>query len=235
MCTARGSRHPRAVAIDPRAHARGRAPPLPGSARAPARLRPGPDPARVRGWGTIHGVESLRGQLLLAAPSLMDPNFHRTVVLIGEHTGDGALGVVLNRPSALTVGEAVPALEPALEGDNAVYVGGPVAPNAIMFLAEFVEPSFAALLVFGRIGLLSSQSELDELPSATDRGRVFAGHAGWGPGRARRGARQRRPGSPSRRCRRTSSPTTRQVSGARCSRARADASRCWHACHPIPR
>jgi putative transcriptional regulator len=127
-------------------------------------------------------VESLRGQLLLAAPSLTDPNFSRTVVLIGEHTPEGALGVVLNRPSALTVGEALPALEPALGPDNAVFVGGPVAPNSIMFLAEFVDPSFAALLVFGRIGLLSSESELDGLPDATDRGRVFAGHAGWGPG-----------------------------------------------------
>jgi putative transcriptional regulator len=127
-------------------------------------------------------VESLRGQLLLAAPALTDPNFQRTVVLIGEHNADGALGVVLNRPSPLTVAQAVPALGDAVDGDGAVYVGGPVAPNSIMFLAEFLEPSYAALLVFGRIGLLSSQAEIDELPSATERGRVFAGHAGWGPG-----------------------------------------------------
>ena len=55
-------------------------------------------------------MESLRGQLLIATPSLEDPNFARTVVVIGEHTQDGALGVVLNRPSDTPVAEAVPDL-----------------------------------------------------------------------------------------------------------------------------
>ena len=54
--------------------------------------------------------QSLAGQLLLASPSLLDPNFVRTVVLIGIHSDDGAMGVVLNRPSSVTVGEAVPQL-----------------------------------------------------------------------------------------------------------------------------
>jgi putative transcriptional regulator len=56
-------------------------------------------------------VESARGQLLIAGPSLLDPNFWRTVVLVIEHTDDGALGLVLNRPSETTVGEAVSQLE----------------------------------------------------------------------------------------------------------------------------
>jgi putative transcriptional regulator len=54
--------------------------------------------------------ESLAGQLLLASPTLQDPNFARTVVLIGMHSDEGAMGVVLNRPSPVTVGEAVPQL-----------------------------------------------------------------------------------------------------------------------------
>ena len=57
---------------------------------------------------------SLAGQLLLAAPTLLDPNFARTVVLVGMHNEEGAMGVVLNRPSTLTVGEAVPQLEEVL-------------------------------------------------------------------------------------------------------------------------
>ena len=112
----------------------------------------------------------------------MDPNFHRTVVLVSEHTDEGAMGVVLNRRSQVTVGEAVPQLEDAVEGDAAVYVGGPVQPTSIVFLAEFLEPSLAALLVFGRIGFPTSDAEIDALADATDRGRVFAGYAGWGPG-----------------------------------------------------
>jgi putative transcriptional regulator len=127
-------------------------------------------------------VESLRGQLLLAAPSLMDPNFQRTVVLVSEHTDEGAMGVVLNRRSEVTVGEAVPQLEEAVDESAAVYVGGPVQPTSIVFLAEFLEPSLAALLVFGRIGFPSPDTEIGELADATGRGRVYAGYAGWGPG-----------------------------------------------------
>jgi putative transcriptional regulator len=71
-------------------------------------------------------AKSLAGQLLLATPSLLDPNFARTVVLIGVHSEDGAMGVVLNRPSRVTVGEAVPQLQEALGALEPVYVGGPV-------------------------------------------------------------------------------------------------------------
>ena len=55
-------------------------------------------------------ADSLRGKLILASPVLKDPNFARTVVLIAEHTDEGAMGLVLNRPAESTVGEAVPDL-----------------------------------------------------------------------------------------------------------------------------
>ena len=96
--------------------------------------------------------DSLAGQLLLASPALDDPNFRRTVVLIGVHSEEGAMGVVLNRPSEVTVGEAVPQLEQAVAEREPVYVGGPVQPTSIVFLAEFLDPSLAGLLVLGRIG-----------------------------------------------------------------------------------
>ena len=62
-------------------------------------------------------AESLRGKLILASPVLRDPNFVRTVVLIAEHTDEGAMGLVLNRPAGSTVGEAVPDLS-WLAGDD---------------------------------------------------------------------------------------------------------------------
>jgi putative transcriptional regulator len=126
--------------------------------------------------------ESLTGQLLLASPALRDPNFTRTVVLISMHSEEGAMGVVLNRPSAVTVGEAVPQLERVLDEQEPVYVGGPVQPGSIVFLAEFFDPSPAGLLVFGRIGFPAPDAGIDELTEATARRRVFAGYAGWGEG-----------------------------------------------------
>jgi len=126
-------------------------------------------------------MDSLRGQLLLAGPSLVDPNFRRSVVLIGEHNDDGALGVVLNRPTELAVEEVVPPLA-RLAGDGArVFLGGPVRPSDAVVLAEFDEDGRTDLPVLGGIGFL--MGEID--PSAGERirrVRVFAGYAGWGPG-----------------------------------------------------
>jgi putative transcriptional regulator len=127
-------------------------------------------------------AESLAGQLLLASPTLQDPNFRRTVVLIGVHNADGAMGVVLNRPSTVTVGEAVPQLEPAVSDEEPVYLGGPVQPGSVVLLAEFLDPAQAGLFVLGRIGFPAADADLEELGEATARRRVFAGFAGWGEG-----------------------------------------------------
>ncbi len=169
--------------------------------------------------------ESLAGQLLLASPSLQDPNFVRTVVLIGIHSEDGAMGVVLNRPSNATVAEAVPQLEGVVGALETVYVGGPVQPSSVVFLAEFLEPSLAGTLVLGRIGFPAPDAGIEQLSQATERARVFAGHAGWGRGPARRGGRERRLDRAPRRASMTSSPTSPRSYGAACSRARAAATR----------
>ena len=126
--------------------------------------------------------ESLAGQLLLASPALQDPNFARTVVLVSLHSDEGAMGLVLNRPSSVTVTEAVPQLEHAVDPAEPVYVGGPVQPTSVVFLAEFLDPSPAGLLVLGRIGFPAPDAGIEELTEATARGRVFAGYAGWGEG-----------------------------------------------------
>jgi len=126
--------------------------------------------------------ESLAGQLLLASPSLQDPNFARTVVLIGIHSEDGAMGVVLNRRSTVTVGEAVPQLQEVLGASETLYVGGPVQPSSVVFLAEFLEPSLAGTLVLGRIGFPAPDTDIEQLADATVRRRLFAGHVGWSAG-----------------------------------------------------
>jgi putative transcriptional regulator len=67
-------------------------------------------------------VSSLRGQLLVASPALVDPNFHRTVVLIAEHTDEGALGFVLNRPSEAAVTDVVPVLDAVIDGAETIHL-----------------------------------------------------------------------------------------------------------------
>jgi putative transcriptional regulator len=127
-------------------------------------------------------VESIKGQLLIASPSLMDPNFRRTVVLIAEHTDEGAMGVVLNRPSDTAIGEAAPQLGPLVGDEETVYVGGPVSPGGIVVLAEFEDPEDAALIVLDDVGFPSAEADFDALSPGVRRARAYAGHAGWGPG-----------------------------------------------------
>ena len=129
----------------------------------------------------IGALHSLKGHLLVAGPSLVDPNFRRTVVLVGEHSDEGALGVVLNRTSGATIGEALPELASLVDASATLHVGGPVQPSAVVVLAEFAEPGEAESLILGDIGFLPSEVDPDALGELR-RARVFAGYAGWGPG-----------------------------------------------------
>jgi putative transcriptional regulator len=124
--------------------------------------------------------DSLRGQLLIASPALVDPNFARSVVFITEHNEEGAMGIVLDSPSDTAVEAVVPQLAD-IAGGEPVYVGGPVQPEAIVLLAEFSDPEAAAWIVVADVGLASADVDLDELAAGVRRGRVYAGYSGWGP------------------------------------------------------
>ena len=125
--------------------------------------------------------ESLRGSLLIASPALADPNFARSVVLITEHGPDGAMGVVLNRPSEVEVGDVAPELGEIAEGEP-VFIGGPVQPQALVVLAEFNRVEAAAWVVVDEIGFVAAETEYSELSELVRRGRVYAGYSGWGAG-----------------------------------------------------
>jgi putative transcriptional regulator len=128
-------------------------------------------------------MESLRGNLLLAGPMLKDPNFERAVVLITEHTEEGAMGLVLNRPSTAALADAVPDLTWLADAGEPVYVGGPVSPNGVIVLAEWEDPTQAVVLVEDDLGFVPGDAEdTDALAAAVRRARVYAGHSGWGPG-----------------------------------------------------
>jgi len=127
-------------------------------------------------------TESLKGQLLVASPALQDPNFVRTVVLVAEHSDEGAMGLVLNRPAELVAAEAVPELSGVVDADSTIHAGGPVQPQAIVVLAEFDDPDDAAVVVFDDIGFIPADGDPLELSVATRRARAYAGFAGWGAG-----------------------------------------------------
>jgi putative transcriptional regulator len=126
-------------------------------------------------------VEPLNGKLLIAGPALWDPNFRRTVVLIGHHDDEGAVGVVLNRATEVSVVEAAPPLGALVEPSAPLFIGGPVQPSAAVVLADFAHPEVARVIAFGSIGFLPDEVDADEA-DVVRRARVFAGHAGWGPG-----------------------------------------------------
>jgi putative transcriptional regulator len=126
---------------------------------------------------------SLKGRLLIASPSIHDPNFRRTVIYMTEHGEDGAMGLVLNRAAQTTVSEAVPELAWVTDASAIVHVGGPVAAQSVVVLAEFVDPDRSALLVEDDLGFVPAEvDDPADLAEGLRRARVFAGHAGWGPG-----------------------------------------------------
>jgi len=124
---------------------------------------------------------SLRGRLLISSGGLYDPNFRHTVVLIGEHNADGALGVVLNRALNITVEQAIPPLHDLVPPDETLFQGGPVETEGPVLLAELADPDLVDILAFGSVGFLVGDVSADIRPSIL-RARVFVGYSGWGPG-----------------------------------------------------
>jgi len=126
---------------------------------------------------------SLKGRLLVANPTLSDPNFDRTVVYVLAHEPEGALGLVLNRPSGMELEEPLPRWERLAAAPAVVFVGGPVSPSSAICLAQVpagpadeVE-GFARLT--GTLGTVDLEHDPDDLEVEIDAVRVFAGHAGW--------------------------------------------------------
>jgi putative transcriptional regulator len=123
--------------------------------------------------------------LLVATPVLLDPNFARSVVLMLEHSEDGAVGVVLNRPSDLTTAEALTAWETVIATPNVVFVGGPVQPGGVIGLAEVTThpsaPTEGVTVLWPGLGTVDLDAEPSTIAAGLGRVRCFAGYSGWGP------------------------------------------------------
>ena len=126
-----------------------------------------------------------KGVLLVASPSLNDPNFQQTVVLILEHGAEGTLGLILNRATNMLLSEALPGVA-ALKGTtHRLYAGGPVQRTVVLLLSRLKEPQPDMRSVFDSVYVGGTPEVLERIirqATPTDRFRVFAGYAGWGPG-----------------------------------------------------
>ena len=125
----------------------------------------------------------LQGQLLLDSGQLGGSFFQRTVVLVCQHNGEGAFGLVLNRALGKTAGELIVADLPELLKESPLYLGGPVQPSALSYLHtdSFIpEADVMPNLALGHS--LDDLLEIGESFSPTKKVRLFAGYAGWSAG-----------------------------------------------------
>lgn len=119
---------------------------------------------------------SFHGSLLVASPLLMEPVFHRTVILILEHNEEGAIGLILNRPSDLPVVEHLPQWAVLASEPGLVYIGGPVEPDVAIGLASSDAGNATAVP-----GLSTLDLESDP-PRGLENVRIYAGYSGWSAG-----------------------------------------------------
>jgi len=128
-------------------------------------------------------VPSAAGRLLVAEPMLGDPNFDRTVVLVVDHSSEGAFGLVLNRPTDVPIAVVLPDWAQLATPPAVVHVGGPVEPESGWALATVRYPDHPGFVpVLGEVGLLDLELDPTVLDEVVVSLRLYAGYSGWGPG-----------------------------------------------------
>lgn len=136
--------------------------------------------------GVLPGATPTKGRLLVATPPLEDPNFDRSVVFVLEHHDDGAIGVVINRPTEEPLDEPLDRWEDLLAAPGGVFAGGPVETDALIALAATREPVHEGTAeyspIVGRIVSADLTADPAIVAGSVDTVRVFRGYAGWGPG-----------------------------------------------------
>ncbi len=131
--------------------------------------------------------ESLRGQYLIAGRGLRDSNFFKTAVLMVEHGPQGAMGLVVNRPSSVTVAHALSEHFKLPETEDLVFVGGPVEPSSLFIVHNTEDLDENEPPVVPGVYVGSSPDVFERVVSSSTQGnpdlhfRIFCGCAGWGP------------------------------------------------------
>jgi len=123
-----------------------------------------------------------KGKFLVAGTELLDPNFAETVVLLVDYNSEGALGVIINRPTDTLASEVLPDLGTLSERPDRIWLGGPVAQWQLVMLARSEGDLAEGRLVMGDLYFSSSRSDLESVVSDQGTFRLYAGYAGWSAG-----------------------------------------------------
>ena len=132
-----------------------------------------------------YGRKLKRGVFLVAAKSLLDPNFAQTVVVLIEYSSQGAVGLIINRKTDVKLREVLPEMTSLRKKKERVYVGGPVGVDQLLILVRSENKPDEAYTVIDQVYAISSLEALEDLLKSSDRGldfRAYAGYAGWAPG-----------------------------------------------------
>ncbi len=121
--------------------------------------------------------KSLAGRILIAPPGLQDSQFSASLTLILEHSSEGALGVIINRPSLTEVGEYFPEWE-EMASPGFVFAGGPVDHDALIAIGR--SDNHKGQLVLGAHSIDLDEQPLLVAATGIEEVRVFSGYAGWG-------------------------------------------------------
>jgi putative transcriptional regulator len=123
---------------------------------------------------------SVAGSLLVASPSLLDPNFRRSVVFVSTNDADdGSFGFIINRATPKTVGDLLPGKDIGILGDVPVFIGGPVARDQLTFASFLWNEKKRAFVCKPHLALGEADEIAQSQPGAV---RAFIGYAGWGQG-----------------------------------------------------
>jgi putative transcriptional regulator len=125
-----------------------------------------------------------KGKLLVADRKLLDPNFSQTVVLLMEYIPDGAMGVIINRPTKVKLSDILPDMTEMRKRPDTLYVGGPVGRNQMLMLVKTSTKPEGAIQVFDDVFLCPKLEVVQKLLADTKEGerfRIYAGYAGWAP------------------------------------------------------
>lgn len=122
------------------------------------------------------------GKFLVASAELLDPNFAETVVLLVDYNSEGALGVIVNRPTDTLVSEVMPELEAMSDRSDRIWLGGPVAQWQLVMLARSEGNLAEGRLVMGDLYFTASRSALESVLSDQGEFRLYVGYAGWSAG-----------------------------------------------------
>lgn len=126
-----------------------------------------------------------KGKFLVASRDLNDPNFAEAVILLLDYNENGALGIMINRPTEVILTELLPGIKALHKRTDVAYIGGPVARHMVMLLTQTPKPPQDAQKVFADIYLLSQQSELERVLQSEGKRtqfRAYIGYAGWAAG-----------------------------------------------------